>query len=120
MLKGGASSTLHQTWVEIDHSNVAYMVIYNDYPADYMNQTAEKILAAARNGAVDGKIAINNRPLQLDGVPGLAFEATDKDGWHYTVQQFLTGLRLYQLIVISDKSHPPNDAEKFLNSFRIH
>lgn len=119
-LKGGASSTLHQTWVELDNSNVAYMVMYNDYPADYVNQAPEDVLAAAHSGAVNGKTVLSDRPISLDGVPGRAFTATDHDGWHYTVHQFLAGERLYQLIVVSDKSHPAADTEEFMNSFQIH
>ena len=118
-LKGGASSMLHQTWVKPAHGNAAYMVMYNDYPADYVSQAAEDVLAAARSGAVEGKTVLCDRPISLEGVPGRAFTATDRGGWHYVVRQFLAGQRLYQLIVVSDKAQPEADAEAFLGSFRI-
>ena len=118
-LKGGATSILHQTWVELNHSSVAYMVMYNDYPADYADQAPEDVLASARSGAVDGKTVLSDRTITLNGVPGRAFTATDNDGWHYTVHQYLARARLYQLIVVSDKNHPAADTEEFMRSFRI-
>ena len=118
-LQGGIASTLHQTWVELNHSSVAYMVMFNDYPADYVDQAPEDVLASARSGAVDGKTVLSDRAITLNGVPGRAFTATDHDGWHYTVHQYLAGARLYQLIVVSDKNHPAADTEEFMRSFRI-
>ena len=36
-LKSGATTTLYQFWVEIADNNVSYLVMYNDYPANYAN-----------------------------------------------------------------------------------
>lgn len=119
-LKGGASSSLHQTWVEIDQGNVAYMVMYNDYPTDHVDGVPDEVLAAARSGAADGKTVLSDRPISLDGVPGCAFTATDHDGWRYTVHQFLAGQRLYQSIVVSANAHPAVATQEFMRSFRIH
>lgn len=118
-LQGGGASTLHQFWVDIDNDNITYMVIYNDYPADYATAAPEELLETMRDGVVRDKRLTSDVPIDLYGTPGRAFTAIDKDGWQYAVHQFLDGSRLYQLIVVNSKGHPAATTEHFLNSFRI-
>jgi hypothetical protein len=118
-LQGGGASTLHQFWVDIDNDNITYMVIYNDYPADYATASPEELLQTMRDGVVRDKKLTSDVPIDLYGTPGRAFTAIDKDGWQYAVHQFLDGSRLYQLIVVNSKGHPAATTEQFLNSFRI-
>lgn len=118
-LQGGGASTLHQFWVDIDDDNITYMVIYNDYPADYATAAPEELLQTMRDGVVRDKKLTSDVPIDLYGTPGRAFTAIDKDGWQYAVHQFLDGSRLYQLIVVNSKGHPAATTEQFLNSFRI-
>jgi hypothetical protein len=118
-LQGGGASTLHQFWVDIDNDNITYMVIYNDYPADYATAAPQELLQTMRDGVVRDKKLTSDVPIDLYGTPGRAFTAIDKDGWQYAVHQFLDGSRLYQLIVVNSKGHPAATTEQFLNSFRI-
>lgn len=118
-LQGGGASTLHQFWVDIDNDNITYMVIYNDYPPDYASASPQELLQTMRDGVVRDKTLTSDVEIELFGVPGRAFTAIDKDGWQYAVHQFLDGSRLYQLIVVNSKGHPPADTEEFMNTFRI-
>ena len=118
-LLGGGESTLHQFWVDLDSDNITYMVIYNDYPADYASAAPQELLQTMRDGVVRDKTLTSDVPMDLFGVPGRAFTALDKDGWQYAVHQFLDGTRLYQLIVVNNKEHPAPRTEQFMNSFRI-
>ena len=118
-LLGGGESTLHQFWVDLDSDNITYMVIYNDYPADYASAAPQELLETMRDGVVRDKTLTSDVPMDLFGVPGRAFTALDKDGWQYAVHQFLDGTRLYQLIVVNNKEHPAPRTEQFMNSFRI-
>jgi len=116
--KDGGSATLYQFWVEQENDNVTYMVMYNDYPAEYANGPAKDVLAATRDGAIQDKTLTSDTAIDLNGVPGRAFTVYDAD-WNYSIHQFLAGKRLYQLIVVSSKDHPAGQAEEFMNSFRI-
>ena len=117
-LKGGGSTTLYQFWTEPDNNNVSYMVMYNDYSADYANGDPQATLATTRDGAVSGKTLLSDIVISLNGIPGREFTAKDAT-WNYTVRQFLQGKRLYQLIVVSSASHPATQTSAFMTSFRI-
>ncbi|MGA3130977.1 MAG: hypothetical protein ABSD59_09265 [Terracidiphilus sp.] len=117
-LKEGSSSTLYEFWVEQAGGNISYMVMYNDYPANYPNDGADATLARTRDGAVKGKTLVSDIAINLNGVPGREFTATDST-WNFTVRQFLKGKRLYQLIVVSSTNHPATQTSDFMNSFRI-
>ena len=117
-LKGGGTSTLYEFWTEPDNGNVSYMVMYNDYTADYANGDPQTVLATTRDGAVGGKTLLSDMVISLNGVPGREFTAKD-DNWNYTVRQFLQGKRLFQLIVVSQPSHPATQTSTFLDSFKI-
>jgi hypothetical protein len=117
-LQGSDSSTLYEFWVESADGNVSYMVMYNDYPANYANDGADAVLARTRNGAVKGKTLLSDMAINLNGVPGREFTAKD-DTWNFTVRQFLKGKRLYQLIVVSKPDNPATQTSEFMNSFKI-
>ena len=117
-LKGGGTSTLYEFWTEPDNGNVSYMVMYNDYTADYANGDPQTVLATTRDGAVAGKTMLSDMVISLNGVPGREFTAKD-DTWNYTVRQFLQGKRLFQMIVVSNASHPATQTSTFLDSFKI-
>jgi hypothetical protein len=117
-LKGGGTTTLYQFYVELADNNISYMVMYNDYPSDYANGDPQSVLATTRDGAVSGKTLQSDMAISLNGVPGREFTAKD-DTWNYTVRQFLSGKRLYQLIVVSNTDHPATQTSEFMNSFKI-
>ncbi len=117
-LSGSDTSTLYEFWVEQDAGNVSYMVMYNDYPANYANEGADAVLARTRDGAVKGKTLLSDIAINLNGVPGREFTAKD-DTWNFTVRQFISGKRLYQLIIVSKSDHPAALTSDFMSSFKI-
>jgi len=117
-LQAGGSSTLYEFSVSSADGNVAYMVMYNDYPASYASGDPQTVLATTRDGAVKGKTLVSDIAISLNGVPGREFTAKD-DTWNYTVRQFLQGKRLYQLIIVSKPDHPATLTSDFLTSFKI-
>ncbi len=117
-LKDGGTSTLYEFWTELEDRNVSYMLMYNDYSADYANGNPQTVLAGTRDGAVAGKTLLSDMVISLNGVPGREFTAKD-DNLNYSLRQFLQGKRLYQLIVVSSPSHPATQTSAFLDLFRI-
>ena len=117
-LQGSDTLTLYEFWVESADGNVSYLVMYNDYPPAYANDGADTVLARTRDGAMKGKTLLSDIAINLNGVPGREFTAKD-DNWNYTVRQFLSGKRLYQLIIVSKPDHPATQISDFLNSFKI-
>ncbi len=116
--KDGTSGTMNEFSVEENGGNVAYMVMYNDYRADQANGDPQTVLANTRDGAVSGKTLLSDMAISLNGVPGREFTAKD-DKWNYTVRQFISGKRLYQLIIVSNPDNPATQISDFLNSFKI-
>jgi hypothetical protein len=112
------TTTLHQYWVELANNNVSYMVMYNDYPAEYANSDPQTTLGQTRDGAVGGKTLLSDTVISLNGVPGREFTAKD-DTFNYTVRQYLQGKRLYQLIVVSSAANPATQISDFMTSFKI-
>ena len=112
------TSTLHQFWVELANNNVSYMVMYNDYPANYADGDPQTTLAQTRDGAVGSKTLLSDTAISLNGVPGREFTAKD-DTYNYTVRQYLQGKRLYQLIVVSGAATPATQTSDFMTSFKI-
>lgn len=117
-LQGSDTSTLYEFWTESADQNVSYMVMYNDYPAQYANDSSDAVLARTRDGATKGKTLVSDMAISLNGVPGREFTAKD-DNWNFTVRQFINGKRLYQLIVVSKPTAPATQTSDFLNSFKI-
>lgn len=117
-LKGGGTTTLNQFSVELETGNVAYMVMYNDYTGTYADGDPQTVLASTRDGACKDKTMLSDLVINLNGVPGRAFTAKDKD-WNYSVRQFLKGKRLYQLIVVSNDAHPATMTDQFFSSFQM-
>jgi hypothetical protein len=117
-LSGGGTTTLHQFWVELANGNVSYMVMYNDYSAEYATGDPQTVLATTRDGATKGKTLLSDAAINLNGVPGREFTAKD-DTWNYTVRQYLAGKRLYQLIVVSNATSPATQISDFMTSFKI-
>lgn len=118
-LEGGESTTMNQFSVALDDNNDSYMLLYNDYPADYANGDPKLILESTRDGSIKGKTLIADNPITLSGVPGRAFTTIDGNGWIFTIHQYLKGKRLYQLIVVGTSYHPAYLSDQFMSSFKI-
>ncbi len=114
----GTKGTMYDLSVSLAGGNIAYMVLYNDYSATQANGDPQTVLANTRDGAVKGKTLLSDIAINLYGVPGREFSCKD-DTWNYTVRQFLSGKRLYQLIVVSKSDQPATQTSDFMNSFRI-
>jgi hypothetical protein len=112
------TTTLHQFWVELANNNVSYMVMYNDYPANYAGGDPQTTLTQTRDGALSGKTMLSDTVISLNGIPGREFTAKD-DSYNYTVRQYLQGKRLYQMIVVSNAANPATQISDFMTSFKI-
>jgi nitrate reductase NapE component len=117
-LSDGSSATIHQFL--LDGSNLSYIVMYNDYPAEYLGEP-QAALGRIRDGWVKSSKAtlVDDKAIDLGGVPGREYKFTDKDGVIFIARDLLDGQRLYQLIVTVSGSSSTTEAEAFLDSFRI-
>ncbi len=118
-LKNGETSTLYGFSVSADNGNTSYIVMYNDYAPDVVADGAQALLQRTEKGAVAGKTLLADFAISLNGVPGRAYTATDSSGLNYTVHEFLSGTRLYQLIVTTAKGTTASQLNLFMNSFII-
>ncbi len=118
-LKNGEKVLLYEVSAESDGGNTSYIVMYNDYQADVITGPPQDLLKRTRDGAVAGKTLLSDTEIELGGVPGRAYTATDTDGWGYDVHEFLSGVRFYQLIITTTKGHTATQRDQFMNSFSI-
>lgn len=141
-LNDSDSVTIYQFSISLASDNISFLVMYNDYPAGYAEDAPQAVLARTRDGAMKSKTLNSDQAIEMTVsagpdtssskdaadqgrstagavVPGRAFTATDTDGYHYIVRQFLHGKRLYQLIVVSNKGYTASQTDEFMNSFRI-
>lgn len=119
-LPGGETVTLYQLYVSQENDNIAYTVMYNDYPSQYTSGIdPQAILQGARDGATKGRTLTDDEVISLNGIPGRAIRATGSDGFTYEAHIYLDGSRLYQVVIVSNKDHPATLTEEFLSSFKI-
>jgi hypothetical protein len=118
-LANGGTTTLYQSI--LDQGGVEFLVAYCDYPAGYLDSDPQTALASFRDSIVKsekGTIS-DDEAIDLSGVPGRAFSFTGQDGTAYTVRDYLSGQRLYQIIVTASSGSTASGVDDFLNSFRI-
>ena len=118
-LKNGETTTLYEFSANTGNNSTSYIVMYNDYAPDVVAVGPEVLLQRTENGAVAGKTLLSDQVIDLRGVPGRAYTATDSNGYNYTVHEFLAGTRLYQLIVTTTKGSTAAQLNAFMNSFII-
>lgn len=121
-LKNGKMSTVYVFYARADNNKTGDYVTYTDYSPDIIaSASPQVILQRAEKRFVAGKTLLSEQVIDLNGVPGRAYTATDSDGNFYTVHEFLAGNRIYQVLVLTTKSNFPSgqDNGQFLNSFRI-
>ncbi len=118
-LKNGENVLLYQLAADADGGNTSYIVMYNDYQPDVITGPPQDLLKRTRDGAVAGKTLLTDTEIELGGVPGRAYTATDADGWQYDVHEFLSGTRFYQLIITVAKGHTATQRDAFMDSFKI-
>jgi len=108
---------LHQFIVE--DGNVAYIVMYNDYPQ--VPDSQETFFNNVRDGgvnAVKGTLK-KEKVIARQGYPGRAFDIDTADTVLYQ-DVYLVGKRLYQVILGVPKADPlPSQFNKFFGSFKL-
>lgn len=117
-LKNGETTTLYQFDATADSGNTSYIVMYNDYAADVIGGAPLDLLKRTRDGAVAGKTLLSDTEIELGGVPGRAYTASDAN-WNYDVHEFVAGNRFYQLIITTAKGHTAAQRDAFMDSFKI-
>jgi hypothetical protein len=108
---------LHQFTVE--DGNIAYIVMYNDYPRTPESQ--ETFFNNVRDGganAVKGKVT-KEKVISRQGYPGRAFDIETTDTL-LLQDVYLVGKRLYQIILGVPKADKmPSQANQFFSSFKL-
>ncbi len=94
---------------------------YCDYPSGYLDSDPQTALAGFRDNIVKAEkgTLTSDDAIDLNGVPGRAFVFTGQDGDTYSVHDFLSGQRLYQVVVTAGSGSTATAADDFLNSFRV-
>ena len=121
-LKNGKTGTVYVFYARADNDKTGDYVTYTDYSPDIIASASPQVLLQkAEKSFVAGKTLLSEQVIDLDGVPGRAYTATDSDGNFYTAHEFLAGTRIYQVFVLTTKSNFPSgqDNGQFLNSFII-
>jgi hypothetical protein len=118
-LKNGETTTLYEFSVSADNGDASYIVMYNDYAPDAVADGAPAFLKNTEKGATAGKTLLNDAVIDLNGIPGRAYAATDAAGFSYSVHEFLAGDRFYQLVVTTAKGSTTTQISQFMNSFLI-
>ncbi len=113
--------TLH-TFISVRPDvDTAYYVSYTDFPPAAVAQADPRdVVARASNGALEalGATGLSSRPLMLSGFPGWEIEGISGPR-HLRGRFFLVGPRLYQQLLLHPEGKPPQDAERFFESFQL-
>jgi hypothetical protein len=112
--------------LETDSGDVAYLMGFNDFPADLVAQSDPQVmLDGARDGAVrnvGGKL-LEEKKISINGHPGryIKVSAPGDNGENLVFARvYLVKNRLYQaLVVFPKKTLRQGDVDKFLGSFRL-
>jgi hypothetical protein len=106
--------------VQMEHE--AYSVTYSDYSSGDRKVNAQPALQAARDALVassKGKL-IEEKPMTLDGYPGLSVRIATKSEMVVRGNLILADSRLFQVLVMAPKERIDTaDVAKFLGSFRL-
>lgn len=117
---GGQPVDLHSFAAKAADQKTTYAISYADFPASSGSPDPNVVLDNAVHGAVTGADATlqQSHAIDLSGVPGRDWTATASGGpGHGRI--YLSGTRLYQIIVAGSDAGLPN-ADEFLTSFAIH
>jgi hypothetical protein len=119
-LSGTDTLVIHQFQYDAS-SSLSYLVIYNDYPANYSFGDTQPALGRIRDASATALKATvtSDGPVDLNGVPGRAFVLTDNAGNTFYGREYLNGQRLYRLFVTVGAGGSSSSADDFLNSFHI-
>jgi hypothetical protein len=118
-LPGGQSMTIYQ--IQYQAGNISYAVAYCDYPPPYGGTDPQATLASVRDAVVKGEKGTlsSDDAISLNGVPGRAYSFTDPSGNTTTIHEFLSGQRLFQVLVTVGSGADATGVNDFLSSFSI-
>ncbi|HQV71267.1 MAG TPA: hypothetical protein PLJ62_09670 [Thermoflexales bacterium] len=121
-----AGMKIDVTFYTLEIGTGAYLLGYNDYPADKVQQAdAQNILDGARDGGLKNINAtlLSETKIEQDGFPGRDITArASVQGREYAVRirVFLVNNRLYQQMVLTEPGKiPDGDIAKFVDSFKL-
>jgi hypothetical protein len=106
------------------HPPFSFVVMYSDYPPSAVkDQDPQKILANARDGAVNsaGGSILSDENIELDGHPGREVRMSIQEGKMVGQGRFyLVRNRLFIVLCITDRPHAFSPVvRKYLNSFTL-
>ncbi|AEI64007.1 hypothetical protein [Corallococcus macrosporus] len=113
--------TLHTFIAVRPEVDTAYYVSYTDFPAAAVSQADPRdVVARASHGALEalGATGLSAKPLELSGFPGWEVEGVSGPR-HLRGRFFLVGPRLYQQLLLHPEGKPPEDADRFFESFQL-
>ena len=117
----GGKTTLTMATVEVG-KDVAFMVMYNDYPPDVSKVKPEDILKGCANGLkTKDRSVVSETDITLGDAkyPGKEVQVF-KGTTYLNARIYLVGNRLYQIMVIGAKDVVNNaEATAFFNSFEV-
>lgn len=119
----GGKVKLTSVTLEI-RKDLAYIVMFNDYPEAVAPDQAQDVLGRVRDGTkgTDGKVLSDSElALGKDKVPGRDYVISQGDNHFFRARSYLNGRRLYQVIISAAKKDDvtSKEAEAFLDSFAI-
>jgi hypothetical protein len=117
----GGKTTLNTATVEVG-KDVAYMVIYNDYPPEVSKVKPEDVLKGCANGLkMKDRTVVSEKDITLgdDKYPGKELQVV-KGSTYMSVRMYLVETRLYKILVIGPKDVVGNaDSTAFMDSFAV-
>jgi len=104
-------------------SNSAYMIACADYPMEIIKASELYELLEGAKGGYLGNLGLTvtkeNNKSDLDGVPGVYFEA-EGGGYYTVVQDYLLENRLYQIAILRlDRAPTQKEINDFIKSFEF-
>jgi len=117
--KDGTSSTEYRFYVTQEHGHVAYLVMYSDLPSAPQAGKEEATLMNIRNAIAAGTTVLSESHIDLHGTPGFDLKFRRSDGILIRVHEYLSGSRLYQLIISASEGYTAQYTDQFLESFSI-
>ncbi|WP_244224930.1 hypothetical protein [Corallococcus sicarius] len=114
--------TLHTFISARAEDDTAYYVSYTDFPPAAVAQVDPRsVVDRASQGALEalGATAISAKPLQMEG----GFPGQEVGGLsgprRLRGRFFMVGPRLYQQLLLHPEGRPPQDADRFFDSFHL-
>lgn len=118
-----AAGTLQLYTIAADSENASYIVMYVDYPEQFVKQrTAAVVLskACANAEASTASKELSRKSMALGANPGLEVKLQSPQGTLATVRLYMVNARLYQIVCGTNaKTASTLQFGKFLDSFKL-